>query len=161
MSDPSQSNEHVQDVAAAADRTLTSGTVVPRSMPALPTYDPPPRGQIGQVRSTGICMLLAIVTLGFYTWFWYYNVHSELQRHRRNGLGGGVALVLAIFLPFVLAFLTPAEVGSAHSEDGRPEPVSGLTGLWILLPLVGAFVWFIKTNGAINRYWEEHGAVRS
>jgi len=33
-------------------------------------------------------------------------------------------------------------------------PFSGWTGLWLLLPIIGAFVWFIKIQGALNRYWE-------
>jgi hypothetical protein len=36
--------------------------------------------------------------------------------------------------------------------------VSGVTGLWLFLPLVGGLVWFIKTNGALNAYWRQHGA---
>ena len=39
-------------------------------------------------------------------------------------------------------------------QDGRPAPFSGWTGLWLLLPIIGAFVWFIKIQGALNRYWE-------
>jgi hypothetical protein len=37
-------------------------------------------------------------------------------------------------------------------------PVTGITGLWLLLPLVGAFVWFIKVQGALNRFWIAKGA---
>jgi hypothetical protein len=42
--------------------------------------------------------------------------------------------------------------------DGQSSPVRGITGLWILLPLAGPFVWFIKVQGALNRYWESKGA---
>ncbi len=35
----------------------------------------------------------------------------------------------------------------------------GTTGLWLLLPIVGAFVWFFKVQGALNRYWEGKGAA--
>ena len=41
------------------------------------------------------------------------------------------------------------------------KPVSGLTGLWYFpgcLLLVGTFVWFIETNGALNSYWRSFGA---
>jgi hypothetical protein len=41
-----------------------------------------------------------------------------------------------------------------YQRDGRPAPFSGWTGLWLLLPIIGAFVWFIKIQGALNRYWE-------
>jgi hypothetical protein len=36
--------------------------------------------------------------------------------------------------------------------------MTGWTGLWILLPLVGWFVWIVKVQGALNRYWESHAA---
>jgi hypothetical protein len=39
-------------------------------------------------------------------------------------------------------------------QDGREAPFSGWTGLWLLLPIIGAFVWFIKVQGALNEYWE-------
>jgi hypothetical protein len=29
----------------------------------------------------------------------------------------------------------------------------------MLLPLVGIFVWFVKVQGALNRYWESKGAA--
>src|SRR5689334_16101334 len=63
-------------------------------------------GEIGKVRSTGTCILLTVVTLGFYTWYWYYKTHDEMKRHSGNGLGGGIALVLAIFIGIVMPFLT-------------------------------------------------------
>ena len=44
--------------------------------------------------------------------------------------------------------------GRCIKQDGRPAPFSGWTGLWLLLPIIGAFVWFIKIQGALNRYWE-------
>ena len=53
-------------------------------------------GSIGQVRSTGICILLFIVTLGIYGWVWWYKVHDEMKRHTGQGLGGGISLLLAI-----------------------------------------------------------------
>ena len=41
-----------------------------------------------------------------------------------------------------------------YTQDGRQAPFSGWTGLWLFLPIIGAFVWFIKIQGALNRYWE-------
>jgi cytochrome c-type biogenesis protein CcmH/NrfF len=40
---------------------------------------------------------------------------------------------------------------------GAPQPVSWKTGLWFLpgiLIIVGPFIWFIKTNNALNEYWQ-------
>ena len=46
------------------------------------------------------------------------------------------------------------------ADAGAPgsAPVRGITGLWVLLPIIGQFVWFIKVQGALNRYWESKGA---
>jgi hypothetical protein len=48
-----------------------------------------------------------------------------------------------------------------YQQDGRTAPFSGWTGLWLLLPIVGAFVWFIKIQGALNRYWESKSTAGS
>jgi hypothetical protein len=124
--------------------------------PALPT------GPVGTIRSTGICVLLSIVTLGIYSWYWYYKTHDEMKRHTGTGLGGGVALILAIFVGIVMPFLTSNEVGGLYERRGQAKPVSAATGLWALLLgwffLVGVIVWFVKTNGALNDYWRSQGA---
>ena len=118
-------------------------------------------GPIGKVRSTGLCILLAIVTIGIYPLVWYVKVHGEMKRHTGSGLGGGVAFILAFFVGIVMPYLTAAEVGGLYERRGQPKPVSGVTGLWYFpgsLILVGPLVWFIKTNGALNAYWRTQGA---
>ena len=119
-------------------------------------------GPAGKVRSTGTCVLLSIVTLGIYTWYWYFATHDEMKRHTGDGIGGPVALILAIFVGIVMPFLTSNEVGNLYERSGRPKPVSAATGLWALLLgwffLVGVIVWFVKTNGALNDYWRSQGA---
>lgn len=129
-----------------------------------PAYGPPPTtysGAVGQTRSTGISILLFIVTLGIYGWVYYFKTHEEMKQHSGQGLGGAIALILAIFVAIVLPFTMASEVGNLYKRAGREAPVSGVTGLWILLPLAGGFVWFIKTNGALNRYWESLGAAKA
>lgn len=122
----------------------------------------PGTGPIGKVRDTGKCMLLCLVTFGIYALVWYYQVHDEMKRHTNDGLGGGLAVVLAAFVGVVSPFLTSSEVGSMYERRGEAKPVSGSTGLWyvpgFLLLLVGPFVWFVKTNGALNDYWRSLGA---
>ena len=112
---------------------------------------------IGSKRGTGVCILLTLVTLGIYSLYWYYKVHSELKQHSGAGLGGVLALVLTIFVGVAMPFLTASEVGGLYSRRGQAQPVSAVTGLWILLPRVGPIVWFVKTNAALNRYWAELG----
>ena len=117
---------------------------------------------IGKIRSTGTCILLTVVTLGFYSLYWYYKTHDEMKRHSGSGLGGGLALVLAIFVGIVMPFVTPNEVGGLYERRGQAKPVGAATGLWFLLLgwffFVGAIVWFVKTNGALNAYWRSVGA---
>ncbi len=121
-----------------------------------------PSGSIGTIRSTGTCILLTIVTLGFYSWYWYYKTHDEMQRHTGTGIGGPIALVLAILVGIVMPFLTSHEAGGLYERRGEAKPVSATTGLWFLLLgwffLVGAIVWFVKTNNALNDYWRSVGA---
>ena len=61
--------------------------------------------------------------------------------------------------PPITWFLIPSEVGKMFTADGREAPFTGWTGLWMLLPIVGIFVWFIKVQGALNRYWESKQAA--
>ena len=119
-------------------------------------------GAVGQIRSTGTCILLMIVTLGIYGFYWYFKTHEEMKRHSGQGIGGGIALVLAIFVGIVMPFLNSNEVGHLYERRGEKPPVTALTGLWALLLgwffFVGVIVWFVKTNDALNAYWRSLGA---
>ena len=65
-----------------ADATVPSVTETPPPPPA-PAYVAPavPLGPVGKVRGTGLCILLAFVTLGIYVLVWYYMTHEEMKRH--------------------------------------------------------------------------------
>jgi hypothetical protein len=115
-------------------------------------------GPLGQPRGILFVILLSIVTLGFYTWYWAFKTFEEMQQHTGKGVGGAIGLVIQILVSVVNVFLAPSEVGKMYEGDGREAPVSGWTGLWILLPIVGIFVWIVKVQGALNRYWESKSA---
>ncbi len=124
----------------------------------VPAASTPAVGSLGVPRSIGKCILLAIVTLGIYTYYWTFKTHDEIKRRLNDGVGGVVGLVIFLVISPVTYFLIPSEVAKLYQADGREPPVRGLTGLWVLLPLVGAFVWFAKVQGALNQYWESRGA---
>lgn len=115
---------------------------------------PSPTGPLGQPRGIGFGILLAIVTLGIYTLYWVFKTQEEVKEHSSIGVGGVLGLVIWIVVSPVTWFLIPSEVGKMYRADGREAPFTGWTGLWLLLPIVGMFVWFIKVQGALNRYWE-------
>jgi hypothetical protein len=158
-----QTNEPAPVVPDTAPISPSAGgaaavpAAVPGAQPGL--LGTPP---IGKIRNTGTCVLLSIVTLGVYTWYWYYKTHEEMKQHSGTGIGGPLALILAMFVGVAMPFVTPSEVGGLYERRGQAKPVSGSTGLWFLLLgwffFVGAIVWFVKTNGALNAYWRSLGA---
>jgi hypothetical protein len=118
------------------------------------------RGPVGNTRSIGLSILWAILTLGIYTFVWTYKTHEEIKRYSGNGVGGVIGLVIYFLISPVTFFVVPSEVRYLYEDlDGRPSPVRGVTGLWFLLPLLGTIVWFVKTQGALNRYWQSKGAL--
>ena len=119
----------------------------------------PQRGPVGHTRSVGLSILWAILTLGIYTFIWTYKTQDEIKRYSGNGVGGVLGLVIYIVVSPVTFFIVPSEVRYMYEDlDGQRSPVRGIYGLWFLLPLIGAIIWFVQVQGALNRYWESKGA---
>ena len=121
-------------------------------------------GPLGQHRGIGFGILLFIVTLGIYGLYWAYKTQEEMKQHTGNGLGGVLGLVVWILVGAVSAFVIPSEVGNMYAKDGRPKPLTGWTGLWLFpfgIFIFTAIVWFVKTQGALNRYWQSKGVDHS
>ena len=116
-------------------------------------------GPLGQQRGIGFAILITIITLGIYSLYWVFKTQEEVKEHSGQGVGGVLGLVIYIVVGIVSWFLIPSEVGKMYEQDGREAPFSGWTGLWLLLPIIGAFVWFIKVQGALNRYWESKASA--
>jgi hypothetical protein len=113
-------------------------------------------GPLGRQRGIGFAILLFLVTFGLYGWYWAFKTHEELKQHTGEGLGGVLGLVIWILINPVSAFVIPSEIGNMYKKDGRQPPVTGWTGLWLFpggILLVPAIVWFVKVQGALNRYW--------
>jgi hypothetical protein len=115
-----------------------------------------PRGPLGNQRGVLFGILISIITIGIYGYYWSYVTFEELKQHRN---GQGIGGVLALILMFVggsiaIPFFAGSEVGQLYAEDGQEKPVTGKTGFWILLPIIGAIVWFVKIQGSLNRYWQ-------
>ena len=118
-------------------------------------------GRVGRPRGIGLGILLFVVTLGFYGWYWVFKTQEEVKQHTGQGLGGVLGLVVWILISAVSAFVIPSEVGKMYSQDGRAAPITGWSGLWLFpggILVVPAIVWFVKVQGALNRYWEAKAA---
>jgi amino acid transporter len=116
-------------------------------------------GPLGQPRGIGFAIFMTIITLGIYSLYWVFKTQDEVKNHSGQGVGGVLGLVIYIVVGIVTWFIVPSEVGKMYTQDGREAPFTGWTGLWLLLPIVGAFVWFIKIQGALNRYWESKSSA--
>ncbi|MET0147454.1 MAG: DUF4234 domain-containing protein [Ilumatobacteraceae bacterium] len=131
--------------------------------PAAGTYAVVPAGVApakvgGAYYSPGVVILLSIVTLGIWTALWTWRTNEDLKRWNGDGLGPGIALVLWFVFSPVLMFTIPNEVGNMYERDGRARPVSAVWGLWVLLPIVGHFIWYFKVQRLLNEFWLSKGA---
>ena len=113
---------------------------------------------LGKIRSPLNVVLLTIVTLGIYGIVWQYLMFSELKAHRGVGIGGGLALLFALIFPIVNVYMLPSEVGNGQVASEIPQTVRGVTGLWVLIPIAGIFIWLWKVQHATNAYWVANGA---
>ena len=119
-------------------------------------------GPLGQPRGIGFGIFLFIITIGIYGLYWVYKTSEEMKQHTGEGIGGVLGLVVWIVVGAVMAFVIPSEIGNMYKKDGREPPVTGWTGLWLFpfgIFLIPAIVWFVKVQGALNRYWESKGAA--
>jgi hypothetical protein len=117
-------------------------------------------GSLGSPRGIGFGILLFIVTIGFYSWYWVFKTQEEIKQHSGEGIGGVLGLVIWILLSVVSAFVIPSEVGKMYKKDGQQPPVTGWTGLWLFpgaILIIPAIIWFVKVQGALNRYWTGKG----
>jgi hypothetical protein len=122
-------------------------------------------GRVGETRPVGLTILWSILTLGIYTFFWTYWTFEELHRYRGRGLGGVLGLVMYIacvvagwLAVAIIGVLLWSEIKALYEEGSRVSPHTPLWGLWLLLPIVGNFVWYIPTQQALNDFWQSKSA---
>jgi len=120
---------------------------------------PPPLGPVGMPRNIPVCVLLFVVTLTRYGRSWVWCAHQDVRRRAATGVGGWLGLAINIAVPFVTVFLIPYEVTQMHEREDEQSPVSAWTGMWNLIPLAGSIVWFVRVQGALNRFWEARAAA--
>ncbi len=125
------SNPPVQQTLAPT--FAPSAELIPNSQGVPMAYGTPPYAPVvGKIRSTGVCILLAVVTFGIYTLVWFYKTHDEMKRHTGHGLGGGLAFILAWFVGIVMPYITSSEVGTLYERAGHAQARLGCDGPVVL-----------------------------
>lgn len=118
---------------------------------------PAATGQLGKRRSTGLVILLSIVTFGIWTVVWSYQNGEEIKGHSREGIGGVGYLFITLFISPVTMFLMAGEVEKMYRREGKEPPITTIWGLWFLLPLIGNIIWYVRIQKSLNEYWTDHG----
>lgn len=110
-------------------------------------------GPKGEQRGIGISLLLFLLTCGLYGLYWAFQSHGEIKQYSGIGVGGILGLLIFVVVAPVTFFLLPAEVKQLADSRRMPSQVSAKTGLWILLPLAGPIIWFIRVQRQLNEIW--------
>lgn len=136
--------------------------------PAYPAYPAgqgypvqPFTGPLGKPRSIGVSILLAIVTIGIYTYVWTFKTCKEIKQHSGIGMGGPTfAFAFIPYVGWIVAMvMTASDTGNMVRQATGESRVSGKTTWWVALPLIGNLVWFVKVQGQLNDYWHSLGAT--
>jgi len=112
----------------------------------------------GAYYSAGLVILLSIVTFSIWTFLWVWRTADDLQKYNGDGLGPGISLLLRFVFWPALLFTMPNEINNMYERDGRESPVNVWWGLWVLLPLIGWIIWYVKVQRALNDFWLSKGA---
>jgi hypothetical protein len=118
-------------------------------------------GPIGKRRSSGLVIVLTIITFGIWTIVWSYQNGEELKQYARTGIGGVGYLLITLLVSPVTMFLMANEVEQIYRRQGKEPPITTLWGLWFLLPLIGNLIWYLRIQRAINDEWTANGATDS
>jgi Domain of unknown function (DUF4234) len=118
-----------------------------------------PTGVPGKARRPWVVLVFTLITLGIYGLYWQYATFKEMNDYSGQGVGGLLGLIFALLIGIVNIFLLPAEIANLYTNEGQSRPASATTGFWIFLPFVGWFVWGVKVQRALNRFWVAHGAT--
>jgi Domain of unknown function (DUF4234) len=117
----------------------------------------PPARLEGVYYSAGLVILLSIVTFGIWTFLWTFRTSEDLKRYNGDGLGGVIGLVVLFVFSPILMFTIPNEIEKLYQRDGQRSPISTVWGLWVLLPLLGPFIWYLKVQRSLNDFWLSKG----
>jgi hypothetical protein len=104
--------------------------------------------KIGLAQPVGTIFLLTLVTCGIYFYYWIYKTAEDLKLRTGHGHGGVATLLLSFVI--VGPFLLSQAIGDAQEARGRPRTVSWTTYLWVLIPIVGIYIYLTKVEPVLT-----------
>jgi hypothetical protein len=117
------------------------------------------RGQVGTPCAPGKVILLTIVTLGIYGIIWLYRQQEEMKRYNGNGIGGVLAVVIALVFGIASPFILANEVQQLYEREGQQAPIKTTYAFWTFLPIIGMIIFYLKVQEALNDFWVARGAT--
>lgn len=139
------------------------GQVVPGQQDG--NYGPPPAGaQMKQRNVVAVWLGLPLITLGIYTFVWYYKIHDEMKRFdpraEINPVGSLLTYMFGGFLcfipPLVSFFNTGKRIANAQRAAGLPQTCTPVVGL-LLNFVFGLGVLYYQ--GELNKIVAHYGNV--
>jgi hypothetical protein len=115
-----------------------------------------------KVRSPVWVAVLALVTLGIYTVFWWYFIHRELRDYGRakgtDELGNSpgksvlaVTLGALIIVPAIIGIVNGFKRVQAAQRMNNVDPINGWIGLILILVIFPAFYGYMQSG--LNPVW--------
>jgi hypothetical protein len=121
----------------------------------------PQARRVGKTRNPWGVWLLSLVTLGIYTFYWYYMVNAELRDYSPQiEVEPVVSLLAVIFGAFTLYIATIVSIVRTGGRIAQGQQIagsmmrcSGLVGF--LLALIGFGIVYYQSQ--INKVWDAYG----
>jgi hypothetical protein len=115
-----------------------------------------------KIRSPVWVSVLALVTLGIYTVFWWYFIHRELRDYGRAkgthelGTSPGksvlaVTLGALIIVPAIIGIVNGFKRVQAAQRMNNMDPINGWIGLILILVVFPAFYGYMQSG--LNPVW--------
>ncbi|MEP9416350.1 DUF4234 domain-containing protein [Gordonia sp. VNQ95] len=160
---PGQANQPAAQQQSASLPAMTGSSAL-----AQPGTVPVADGQQMKRRNTiAVWLGLPIITLGIYTFVWYYKIHKEMaafDRRKEIPVAGPMLVILflgwTVIAPIISFNNTGKRIRDAQRSAGLAETCSPLL-CWLLMFAFGLHTWYMQSelNKVIDRYGAESGTT--
>ncbi|MGW5520741.1 DUF4234 domain-containing protein [Gordonia sp. NPDC003950] len=154
--------------AAAQSQSAPLPAMTGSSALAQPGSVPVADGQQMKRRNTiAVWLVLPIITLGIYTFVWYYKIHKEMaafDRRKEIPVAGPMLVILflgwTVIAPIISFNNAGKRIRDAQRSAGLAETCNPLL-CWLLMFAFGLHTWYMQgeLNKVVDRYGAELGTT--